>query len=438
MSDTTTLQRVHKALTSEDDGRTCRDIPDSACREQPANFLTHVTALAMTKTGDGLLDPKLVLAWLLTALGSPAAIVGLLVPVREAGALLPQLITAGYIRAMKQRKWAWVAGSAVQGLAVLAIAATALTLQGGAAGVTIIALLALFALGRSVCSVSYKDVLGKTVAKATRGTATGSAGTLAASAVLLFGILLALDLLPRTTTTIAIVLTFAAGLWLTAAALMSTLTEEPGETEGGNNALLTARDNLKLLYTDCHLRRFIATRALLTATALAPPYILALAGSNAPDDARLGFFIIASSLAALTTNYIWGRLADRSSRRVLILAAIIATISLLATATLGLYAQDAPWLAYALPASLFLLMIAYQGVRLGRSVHLVDMATPDTRAAYTALSNTTIGLLLLAASAFAGLTQTLGVPATLLAFATMTTLATITAATLDEVQQDNQ
>ncbi|MEQ9459455.1 MAG: hypothetical protein RIG82_00695 [Phycisphaeraceae bacterium] len=429
-----TLEHVHEALTAEDDSRACRDIPDEACREQPANFLTHVAALAMTKTGDGLLDPKLVLSWLLTALGSPASLIGLLVPVREAGALLPQLITASYIRTMPRRKWAWVAGSIVQGLAVLAMAAASLVLEGTSAGLTIVALLALFALGRSICSVSYKDVLGKTVAKSTRGTATGTAGTVAAAAVLTFGILLATNLLPRTPTTIAIVLFLAAGLWLTAAALMTSLTEDSGSTEGGANALITARDNLKLVLTDCHLRRFIATRGLLTATALAPPYMIALAGSNAPDDARLGFFIIASALAALVSNYIWGRLADRSSRKVLILTSVIAAVTLGATAALGVLAADAPWLVYALPACLFILMIAYQGVRLGRSVHLTDMATPDTRAAYTAIANTAIGLLLLAASAFALLAQTLGVSATLLAFTAMTTLAAFTACTLDEVQ----
>lgn len=60
--------------------------------------------------------------------------------------------------------------------------ALSLTLTGTgdrlADGGTVLGLLALFALARSFASVSYKDVLGRTVAKTTRGTATGTAGSL--------------------------------------------------------------------------------------------------------------------------------------------------------------------------------------------------------------------------------------------------------------------
>ena len=109
-------KEVYELLTGDDEGRVCRDIPESACREQPRNFLTHVVSLTLTKIGDGLADPKLVLAWLLGVLGAPASAAGMLVPVHEALALLPQLATAGYIRQLQQRKWVWVAGSVVQGV----------------------------------------------------------------------------------------------------------------------------------------------------------------------------------------------------------------------------------------------------------------------------------------------------------------------------------
>lgn len=122
------MSAVYEILTSEDDGRVCRDIPESACKDQPRNFLVHLISLAATKTGDGLSDPKLVLSWIMTQLGAPAFLIGLLVPVREAGALLPQLFTAGAIRSMPQRKWAWAAGSLIQGLAVAGIGAIAFVL----------------------------------------------------------------------------------------------------------------------------------------------------------------------------------------------------------------------------------------------------------------------------------------------------------------------
>ncbi len=49
---------------------------------------------------------------------------------------------------------------------------------------------------------------------------------------------------------------------------------------------------------------------------------------------------------------------------------------------------------------LFALMVSYQGVRLGRSTHLVDMAGSDRRESYTAISNTVIGVLLVVGGIF--------------------------------------
>lgn len=89
------------------------------------NGVIHVVSLTLTKTADALIDPKLVLSWLLTALSAPGAMIGRLVPVREAGALLPQLALARRVEASPQRKRFWAAGSAVQGLAALGIAASA-------------------------------------------------------------------------------------------------------------------------------------------------------------------------------------------------------------------------------------------------------------------------------------------------------------------------
>jgi hypothetical protein len=437
-----TAEKVYLQLTGDDEGRVCRDIPESACDAQPENFLRHVLALGATKTGDGLADAKLVLAWLLGAVGAPAALIGLLVPIREAGALLPQLVTAGAIRSLPRRKWAWAAGSLVQGLCVLgmglaAFAAARGTLDAAALGWTVVGLLALMSLARSVCSVAYKDVLGKTVSKATRGTATGTASTVASAGVFAFGVALAVGLLPLSVTTIAAVLCIAGGLWILAAAVFATLAEQAGATEGGGNALSVALGQASLLRSDAQLRRFVAVRALLVATALAPPYLLALAGRESGGAlGELGLFVVASSLAAVLSTYLWGRLSDVSSRRVLVYAGLVAALALGTAAGLGTLAPDALRGTLVLPGVLFVLMIAHQGVRLGRSTHVVDMADADRRAAYTALSNTIIGLWLLVAGAFGLVAQAYGEAVLLGVFAALSALASLVALGLHEVQAD--
>lgn len=430
---------LYRTLSGEEEGGACLDIPDEACGSQARNFLTHAASLAMTKAGDGIADPKLTLTWLMGAVGAPPALVGLLVPVRESLALLPQLWTSGPISRLAQRKWAWAAGSLVQGLSVGGMAVAALMISGAAAGGVILGCLAVFALARSVCSVSYKDVLGKTVAKSTRGTATGLASSVAAAGVIGFGVLLSIGWVPLSVTAIAAALGISGGLWLCAAGLFATLNEpalDESEAQGKEQGWRTFA---KVLRNDPQLVRFIAARGLLISTALAPPFILALGG----EEGKVGFgalgpYVLASSLAALLSSYVWGRLADRSSRKVLILTGLIGAAVLAAAAGMDAWlpggsAGDSK--AWALPGLLFVLMLAYEGVRLGRSTHLVDMADVDQRVAYTAISNTAIGTLLLAGSGFGLLAQWLGYPAVLVGFALMSAGAAVVAWGLDEAQE---
>ena len=63
---------LHGVLVGDDElAQVCRDLPDSACREQPYNYVRQVASLSLTKIGEGLADAKLVLAWLLNAVGAP-------------------------------------------------------------------------------------------------------------------------------------------------------------------------------------------------------------------------------------------------------------------------------------------------------------------------------------------------------------------------------
>ena len=189
---------------------------------------------------------------------------------------------------------------------------------------------------------------------------------------------------------------------------------------------------MRILRHDPQVRRFIWARGLLTSTALAPPYIVLL-GAQAGQDTfdRLGALVLASSFASFLSSWIWGRLADRSSRRVLMLSGAAGALALLGAVALDL--SGATTSIWALPAALFILMIAYHGVRQGRVIYLVDMAPSDQRAAYTAVSNTAIGLFLLGSGLFGAMASLAGPHRTLVFFAGMA-LASIRATWgLDEV-----
>lgn len=415
---------LFKALARDIEGT--GGLSEAQAKHEPANFLRHAASLSMSKIADGLIDPKLVLSWLLAHLGASAFFVGLLVPIREAGALLPQLFTAPRVKAMDRRKWAWVTGGIGQGAAAAGIVLAALTLTGSAAGAAICALLAVLAVSRSICSVSYSDVLGKTVGQSRRGAATGLATSLGAGAVVIFALVLMSGLVERATL-VLVAISLAALLWLGAGVLFSTLWEEAAPGEAGTAPL----GQLNILRSDPQLRRFILARGLLTSTALAPPYIVLL-GAKVDQGTfdRLGALVLASSTASFLSSWIWGRMADRSSRRVLMLSGMAGATALLAAVLFDVI--GAAGTIWALPLVLFVLMIAYHGVRQGRVIYLVDMAPPDSRATYTAVSNTVIGILLLGSGLFAALASLAGPHVTLLIFAVMSLAAVLVTRGLEE------
>lgn len=390
------------------------------------NGLGHVASLSMTKVADGLIDPKLVLAWLLTALGAPAVYAGALVPIREAGALLPQMPLAGWVQGLGRRKWAWVIGSAGQGIAAGLIVLAALLLEGAAAGIAICVALAGLALCRAACSVSYKDILGKTVAKTRRGAVTGLAGSVASVAVLVFAGLL-LSGLAQNRWAIILAIALAAALWIAAALLFSRIEETPSADQPSASA------GFGVLRDNADLRRFVLVRGLLVSTALAPPYLVILAGQSEDSGlGRLGALVLASALASLISSYVWGRLADRSSRKVLMLAGVSGAASMMAA--VGLWFAGLATAFWAMPVVLFVLMIAYHGIRQGRSTYLVDLAPADQRAAFAAVSNTVIGGLLLLAGVIGGGAAMIGPQATLVVFAAMAVAAAAVAKGLPEVE----
>jgi len=138
-ADSSLTSQVFDFATGDEDARLCRDIPESQCRDQPVNFVIQIISQALSKTGDALADSKVVLPWLLGSVGAPVFFIGLLVPIRESLALLPQILVGGFIRRFAIRKGWWAASSLIEGSCVMLMAlSAAMGLQGATAGRPII------------------------------------------------------------------------------------------------------------------------------------------------------------------------------------------------------------------------------------------------------------------------------------------------------------
>jgi hypothetical protein len=401
-------------------------------RGEARNGLIHIVSLTLTKTADSLIDPKLVLSWLLNALGAPGAMVGALVPVREAGALLPQLALARRVEATAQRKFFWSTGSAIQGVAAIGIAAVALGLTGTIAGAAILLLLAVLAVGRSASSVSYKDALARTVAKRRRGAVTGFAASVASMVAFGVGILMASGAFSVAVGPLAAIVAAAGVVFLLSALLFTTLNEPTECVDADGDASIASL--VDPLLSDSQLRLFVATRAALAVTALAPPFIVMLStasGRTALD--QLGPLVMASTSASVLASYVWGRLSDRSSRQTLMAAGGLGAIVFLSIGTVGLALGGLGGILGS-AAAIFAAQIAYEGVRAGRKLHLTDMAEDSFRARYTALSNTLIGLSLLAGGLFGVAADQFGPAAVILVFGIIAGVGANLASGLNEVQ----
>ncbi|GAB6069384.1 MFS transporter [Thiomicrorhabdus hydrogeniphila] len=433
-SEPTFITKTYELLTGDEDARVCKEIPEQSCQHQPRNFFGYLMANFLGKVADELASAKLILPWLMGALGAPGVLVGFLVPIRESGVLLPQLFVAAAVRHRPKRKWVWLLGAALSGMALLAMALTAITLTGAAAGWALIIALVVFSLARGLCSVSAKDVLGKTVSKGQRGLLMGVSAGLAGLATLAVGLYIEFFNSTPPVNLLALLLLIGGILWFIALFFFNTINEHDGSTQGGGNAFAVAVKSFSLLKTDRPFRQYVIGRILLLSSALVPPFYILLAQQySAQQLTGLGMLIISSGIASMLSAPIWGKLSDYSSRLVMSLAS-------LGTAVIGialfiLVEINSELLIHPIMHALFFFAVTifYGGVRLSRKIYLVDLANEQTRASYVALSNTVIGIAMLAGGLIGILADIISIQFVILFLSIIAILAAVWNAKLKEV-----
>lgn len=402
------------------------------------NFLRLISAQFLINTGDAIVNPKVTLPWLLQSVGAPTFLVGWLVPIREAGSLLPQLFIASAMRRLGIRKWVWVAGSVIQALSLLLMALVASFLDGYVAGLSIIALLILFSSARGLNSVATKDVLGKTIPKSQRGQVTGLSASAAGLVTIGLAVMMALSYAYDWQTSSYFVwgLVVGAGVWLLSAVIFARVEEPLSEKESSDFSVLSALSQLSLLYSDRAFRHFVVTRACFLGTALSAPYYVLLAGEHIGNSIWvLAMFMGISGLAGLLSGPFWGRFSDISSRKVLIMASSLGALTGLLLFVVAVEQPDLLGSIWLLPMFYFALTVFHQGIRVGRKTYLVDMAEGNKRTSYVAVGNTAIGIMLLLLSLLGLLSEVLSLEALIGVYAVITLIGVMMAIRLPDVSK---
>lgn len=438
MSDKDLTNRVYSYLAEDEDARVCKDIPESACHHQPQSFVLMLLSLTLTKLGDSLVSARLVLPWMLSALGAPVVFISALVPLRESLALLPQLFVAQKLREQPVRKWFWVAGSFGQAIALALMVVVVATLTGSALGWGVVVLLAVFSLSRGICSVANKDVTGKTVSKTKRGKLSGVAAA-SAGLLTLITALVVIYSPPMEADNWLFLMLLGAGviLWTAAALLYAGIPEVAGSTSGGGNAVTEAIKSIAILWRNNQFGHFVLTRALLVSAAFAIPYIVVMIQRQGDAELTgLGSLLLASGLAGLLAGRFWGRWSDAASHRVMAAASVLSTLVMLATLAIYYWQPSIFAMPWAAGLLLFSSAVAHHGARVGRKTYLVDMANQENRAQLTAVSNTVMGVVLLAGILLGWLDAAYGAAAVLWFLVGVGLLAFISSLALPNVSGD--
>lgn len=394
------IERLYKWLNKEKGECVCVGIADEACAHVPGNYFRIIIANIFTKLGDVLSAPKTVLTWLMASIGAPIFFISLLVPIRESGSMLPQVFLSQLLRNQHMRKWWWVLGSLMQSGSLLLIILTTTLFKAATAGLAVVILVGIFSLGRALCSLTSKDVIGKTIPKGRRGKLGGYSSSLSGALVLISGLLLLVyPIEGATETTLKIMIAAAAAAWIISTLSFASVQEF--KSEEGLKKQKKSFSFISLLKNDRVLQKFILARGLLISSALLTPFIVLLSQQNIGNDLYLlGLFILAGGIASIISGPIWGHMADISSKGVMVRAAgIVAVLSIFLLVVIiangALINQF--WLY---PVIFFIISVAHDGIRLGRKTYIVDIAEGEERTQYVATSNTAIGLLLLLVGGF--------------------------------------
>ncbi len=437
-----TPDQIYSALMRRDP-ESEQDLPEPVRRNVPRNGLRLVSANALQSSGDQTVNASTVLPWLFHALGVPTALIGALVPIRESGSMLPQAFLTPLVLRVRQRKLVFVTGALVQASSVAVMAGAAALGSGLAAGLVILTALVAFSLGRCLCSIASKDVQGRTMPKGERGQINGLATTASGLVAITLG--LGVRLLGGEDLSggqLAWVLGAGAVLWVLVAAVYIGIREpldDPADSApGGSESASWFVETMTLLREDRTFRDFVAVRGFLLVSSLSPPFIVSLSVSAGTEGlAGLGGFILASGVAALLGGRIFGRLADRSSKRLMTYGATFASVVLVALVlevTFLDLAGDSLLAYLVFVSAYFLVTLTHTGVRIGRKTYVVDMAEGDRRTTYVAVGNSAMGLILLVVGGISSAIAGFGVTWALLFLAALGLLGVISSSRLPEVE----
>ena len=427
-------EKIYDFLSENGEERVCDAIADSSCKEVPGNFSLNALNGFSSKLAEQLASPTLIIPWVFSLIGVPSFFNGLLIPVKNAGSLLPQLFVSGKIRAYQRRKYFWSGAAIVQAVMMLLIAYFVSMDRATLVGWAVVGALTIFSVASGVASISFKDVMGKTIPKGKHGRLLGIRATGGGILTALVGIVFYFFLSEAADTTVFIGLFIvSAALWILAAIFFFAIDEAKGATSGGRTPIEELQNGWKLLREDVNYRRFLVSRGLLLSIPLVQPFLMTYANEQLDVSiSGMGLFVLLSGVSNTISSSFWGRFSDESSKKLMVISGFLGA---LVCGYVVLFDQfPADWRnIYTFSPVFVLIIMVYGGARMARKTYLVDYAPKDERPLYVSMANTSIGVLILASGALSLVANYFGVITMIVVLAFMMVLAALSAMRLKDV-----
>ncbi len=376
-------------------------IPNSDYRR---NFICFVLDYVFFGVGITFVGQTTVLPSFVSQLTDSAPLIGLISTIQTGAWLLPQLIAASYL-ADKDRKKPYLLLPAIIGRPVFLLLAGVLFLAGDRAPALILGLffvsLAVFMGTDALASVAWFDILSKTIPPTRRGRLIGTGQVLSGLLTVGAGAVVNVVLGPQGPSfphNYAL-LFFLAGLsffvsWLAMSFLREPVT--PMQTRRLPwNAFLP-----KLLTVLRENRTFRLATALRLLTGLSgmalPFYVVYATGELHLGVGAIGLFLSSQVVGGILAGFVWGYLNERSGSKIVIqCSTILAFASPLLALLMGPIRHLAGASTIYVYSLIFLAIGALNSSYMPGFINFVlELAPPEERTTYIALTNTLCGVLL--------------------------------------------
>lgn len=369
---------------------------------------------------ESLIAADLVLTNFISKLTPSNFLIGLVVPLRDAGWYLPQLFVSSYLQYRDRMLPIYRRMSVVRSIAWLGMAIAVFTIHDPV--LLLLAFYLLYAvnsLAAGVSGLSFMDVVAKTIPSRRRGAFFAArmffGSLLGLAASVMVEAALGGRIVSSYFSAISLLLFVSWAFASMGLLAFSSIREPPGEVREEPSTLgQHVRRAARLPRDNRDFRLFLAGRALLILGYMAAPfYGLYATRDLGADDRIIGIFLAARTLSFLAANPLWARVSGRRGNRlVMVIAAacgaLIAFSALAARPMLEASALPREAWGYAFVPVFVLWGVYESGVGVGGAPLLLDLAPPRDRAIYVGFTNSVLGIALLSTTVGGALVDRFG------------------------------